>query len=97
MPASQRRVAEVIEPEPVVEGAGVRLKRSIGTRTLNYLDPFLLLDHFASNDSGRLRGRLSATSPSRNRDGHLHASGAASIIAIASAIQEASDRATFNG
>ena len=50
MPASRRRVAEVIEPEPVVEGAGVRLKRSIGTRTLNYLDPFLLLDHFASND-----------------------------------------------
>jgi redox-sensitive bicupin YhaK (pirin superfamily) len=48
--ASQRRVERIIEPQPVVEGAGVRLKRSIGTRTLDYLDPFLLLDHFASKD-----------------------------------------------
>lgn len=46
----QRKIERVIEPQPVVEGAGVRLKRSIGTRTLDYLDPFLLLDHFASND-----------------------------------------------
>ena len=45
-----RRVEKIIEPESVVEGAGVRLKRSIGTRTLDYLDPFLLLDHFASVD-----------------------------------------------
>lgn len=45
----QRRVDKIIEPEPVVEGAGVRLKRSIGTRTLDYLDPFLLLDHFADD------------------------------------------------
>lgn len=46
----QRTVVNIIDPQPVVEGAGVRLKRSIGTRTLDYLDPFLLLDHFASND-----------------------------------------------
>jgi redox-sensitive bicupin YhaK (pirin superfamily) len=46
----QRKVVNIIDPHPVVEGAGVRLKRSIGTRTLDYLDPFLLLDHFASND-----------------------------------------------
>jgi redox-sensitive bicupin YhaK (pirin superfamily) len=46
----QRKVEQIIEPQPVVEGAGVRLKRSIGTRTLDYLDPFLLLDHFASNN-----------------------------------------------
>src|SRR3990170_8492782 len=45
-----RDIERVIAPEPVTEGAGVRLKRSIGTRTLNYLDPFLLLDHFASDD-----------------------------------------------
>ena len=47
----QRTVGRVIEPQPVVEGAGVRLKRSIGTATLDYLDPFLLLDHFASTDA----------------------------------------------
>jgi hypothetical protein len=47
---SSRKIETIIEPQPVVEGAGVRLKRSIATRTLNYLDPFLLLDHFASEN-----------------------------------------------
>jgi quercetin 2,3-dioxygenase len=46
----RRGVLKIIEPQDVVEGAGVRLKRSIGTRTLDYLDPFLLLDHFHSKD-----------------------------------------------
>jgi len=50
MDQSSRRVAEVVTPEPVVEGAGVRLRRSIGTRRLDHLDPFLLLDHFESVD-----------------------------------------------
>jgi redox-sensitive bicupin YhaK (pirin superfamily) len=45
-----RQVERVIEPQLVVEGAGVRLRRSIATRTLDYLDPFLLLDHFGSDD-----------------------------------------------
>ena len=45
---SSRPVARVIVPEPVVEGAGVHLRRSIGTRGLDQLDPFLLLDHFES-------------------------------------------------
>jgi quercetin 2,3-dioxygenase len=45
---SSRPVARIVEPEPVVEGAGVHLRRSIGTRTLDHLDPFLLLDHFDS-------------------------------------------------
>ncbi len=47
---SSRAVAHVITPEPVVEGAGVHLRRSLGTRSLDYLDPFLLLDHFESVD-----------------------------------------------
>ncbi len=45
-----RRVARVIEPQPVIEGAGVHLRRSIGGWALDYLDPFLLLDHFESDD-----------------------------------------------
>lgn len=45
-----RGIDRIIQPEPVVEGAGVRLRRSIGTRNLDYLDPFLLLDHFASKN-----------------------------------------------
>ncbi len=43
-----RRIKNIIEPKLVVEGAGVRLKRSIGGEALNYLDPFLLFDHFGS-------------------------------------------------
>lgn len=45
-----RRVERIIQPQLVTEGAGVRLKRSIATQTLDYLDPFLLFDHFGSDD-----------------------------------------------
>jgi redox-sensitive bicupin YhaK (pirin superfamily) len=45
-----RTVAKVIEPIYVMEGAGVKLRRSIATRELDYLDPFLLFDHFGSHD-----------------------------------------------
>lgn len=50
MKSLPRKIEKIIEPQPVTEGAGVRLKRSIGTRTLDYLDPFLLLDDFASGN-----------------------------------------------
>jgi len=50
MGSGPRRVADIIEPQYVVEGAGVKLRRSIATRRLNYVDPFLLFDHFGSND-----------------------------------------------
>ena len=50
MESLPREIAKIIEPEPITEGAGVRLKRSIGTEKLDYLDPFLLLDHFASSN-----------------------------------------------
>jgi hypothetical protein len=42
-------VARLVVPEPVIEGAGVHLRRSLGTRALDYLDPFLLLDHLESS------------------------------------------------
>src|SRR6266498_4375967 len=48
MSQSSRSVAQIVTPEPVVEGAGVRLRRSIGSLRLDHLDPFLLLDHFES-------------------------------------------------
>jgi redox-sensitive bicupin YhaK (pirin superfamily) len=44
-----RAIEQIIRPEPFVEGAGVHLIRSIGTRRLTNLDPFLLLDHFESS------------------------------------------------
>ena len=50
METTVRKIAKIIEPQPVVEGAGVRLKRSIGTRMLDHIDPFLLLDDFTSKN-----------------------------------------------
>ncbi|MCX6640341.1 MAG: pirin family protein [bacterium] len=45
-----RKITRVVEPVWVMEGAGVKLQRSIATGTLNYVDPFLLFDHFGSDD-----------------------------------------------
>ena len=45
-----RSVSNVIEPNLVIEGAGVLLRRSISPSRENLFDPFLLFDHFAFND-----------------------------------------------
>lgn len=45
-----RTVSQIIEPNLVIEGAGVQLRRSIAPSRANRLDPFLLFDHFAFND-----------------------------------------------
>jgi hypothetical protein len=53
-----RKVSQVIEPQFVIEGAGVKLQRSISPHVSNQHDPFLLFDHFAFNDpiEGPIRG-----------------------------------------
>jgi redox-sensitive bicupin YhaK (pirin superfamily) len=43
-------IAQIIEPQYVIEGADVLLRRSFGPRRSNEYDPFLLFDHFAFND-----------------------------------------------
>src|SRR5512139_115483 len=45
-----RTIQTGIEPQLVIEGAGVLLRRSISPRVSNLYDPFLLFDHFAFND-----------------------------------------------
>ncbi|MGC4118340.1 MAG: pirin family protein [Myxococcales bacterium] len=47
----ERTLKEVVTPVPTSDGAGVRLKRSIATGTLDHLDPFFLFDHFGSENS----------------------------------------------
>jgi quercetin 2,3-dioxygenase len=47
----ERTVTEVVTPQPTSDGAGVRLKRSIATPTLDHLDPFFLFDHFGSENA----------------------------------------------
>jgi len=45
-----RPVVQLIPAVEVTEGAGVTVYRTIGTPALKNLDPFLMLDHFGSND-----------------------------------------------
>ena len=45
-----RTVRRVIKNKPTLEGAGVHLKRVFGFGDTGVFDPFLLLDHFGSND-----------------------------------------------
>ncbi|HRQ33556.1 MAG TPA: pirin family protein [Anaerolineales bacterium] len=53
-----RKIYQTIEPQTTIEGAGVRLLRSIAPKVSNLFDPFLLFDHFAFNNplEGPLRG-----------------------------------------
>jgi redox-sensitive bicupin YhaK (pirin superfamily) len=53
-----RVISQIIEPQYVIEGAGVLLQRSIAPRATNEFDPFLLFDHFAFNNptEGPIRG-----------------------------------------
>ena len=43
-------VEKIIEPVAASDGAGVKLKRSIGTQLIDYHDPFLMLDEFGSEN-----------------------------------------------
>ncbi|TDI44488.1 MAG: pirin family protein [Acidobacteria bacterium] len=45
-----RNVAQIVSAQEALEGAGVRIRRTIGTPQLDYLDPFLLLDEFKSTE-----------------------------------------------
>ncbi|MFW9925739.1 MAG: pirin family protein [Candidatus Thorarchaeota archaeon] len=45
-----RRIKTVFKSKPTLEGAGVRLKRVFGYHETDLMDPFLLLDHFGSDN-----------------------------------------------
>ena len=45
-----RSIRQVVPAFEVTEGAGVTVHRSIGTPALKNLDPFLMLDHFGSDN-----------------------------------------------
>jgi len=51
MARNWRAVTEVTFGRETSDGAGVRLKRIIGTSELDYLDPFLMLDAFGSDSA----------------------------------------------
>ena len=45
-----RYIAKKVTGVPATDGAGVKLKRVIGSPALDMLDPFLMLDEFGSDD-----------------------------------------------
>ena len=45
------KIKQIINPIETSDGAGVKLKRSIGTSQIDYFDPFLMLDEFGSENS----------------------------------------------
>jgi redox-sensitive bicupin YhaK (pirin superfamily) len=45
-----RMVKQILKSRPTLEGAGVRLKRVFGYNEVPLFDPFLLLDHFGSQN-----------------------------------------------
>ena len=45
-----RHIAKAVTGMPATDGAGVKLKRVIGTPVLDSIDPFLMLDEFGSDD-----------------------------------------------
>ena len=49
-PPRPREVANLVDAQPTIEGAGVRLRRALGSRALPMLDPFLLLDEIHSDN-----------------------------------------------
>lgn len=49
-PPRPREVANLVDAQPTIEGAGVHLRRALGSRALPMLDPFLLLDEIHSDD-----------------------------------------------
>jgi redox-sensitive bicupin YhaK (pirin superfamily) len=46
----ERKVERILERKLTLEGAGVKLKRVLGNNKDSTLDPFLLLDHFGSDN-----------------------------------------------
>jgi len=47
---STRSVSKVFTSQQTIDGAGVKLRRAFGHEEVKDLDPFLMLDHFGSND-----------------------------------------------
>ena len=46
----ERQIQKILDRRLTLEGAGVKLKRVLGNNDASTLDPFLLLDHFGSDN-----------------------------------------------
>ena len=67
------QIKKIVKAIQTSDGAGVKLKRSMGISELDFIDPFLMFDEFGSENKDDYIARVSASSPQRNRNGHLYA------------------------
>ena len=51
---SVREMRQLLPAVAMQEGAGVTIRRTIGTPALRHLDPFLMLDQFGSDNPNEL-------------------------------------------
>ena len=70
---SIRPVKRIIQSQPTIEGAGVKLHRAFGFGETSEFDPFLLFDDFRNDRPDDYLRRLPLASASRHRDHHLRA------------------------
>lgn len=47
---TEKKIRQAVPAQALSEGAGVNVRRTIGTRALRHCDPFLMLDHFSSDN-----------------------------------------------
>jgi redox-sensitive bicupin YhaK (pirin superfamily) len=47
---NKRKATQIVRGQHAVDGAGVRLRRVLGTNNITDFDPFLMLDGFDSTD-----------------------------------------------
>ena len=60
-----RTLVHVIESKPTSDGAGVKLRRSLGSQRGQYVDPFLMLDEQWATGAARLLGFVGALARER--------------------------------
>ena len=68
---SQIEVKKVVKAITASDGAGVNLNRSIGTPEADYVDPFLMLDEFGSENKDDYVAGFPPSSQ-RNRNSNLY-------------------------
>ena len=68
---SIRPVKRIVQSQPTIEGAGVKLRRAFGFGDTAETDPFLLLDDFRNDRPADYLAGLPVASAPRNRNHHL--------------------------
>ncbi len=91
---SIRPIKSIIQSQPTIEGAGVKLRRAFGFGNTSDFDPFLLLDDFRNGigepDESSLAGSRGRLRPDGSGAGRVAGFGVASTPAAMKTVPELS-------